>query len=48
MLEQLRADFAQLPGLLAEHVAEEPPEPAPEPELVGAASSAEPDQMGLF
>jgi DNA polymerase len=48
MLEQLRADFARLPGLLAEHVAEEPPEPAPEPELVGAGSSAEPDQMGLF
>jgi len=54
MLEQLRADFARLPELLAEHApgmpgpaaAEDPPDPAPEPELVGAAS--EPDQMGLF
>jgi uracil-DNA glycosylase len=57
MLEQLRADFARLPELLAEHapgvaasagMIEEMPEPAPEPELVGVAAAAEPDQMGLF
>jgi uracil-DNA glycosylase len=57
MLEQLRADFARLPQLLAEQAPEmaapageieEAREPAPEPELVGAAPAAEPDQMGLF
>jgi hypothetical protein len=53
----LRADFARLPELLAEHVPgvaasagmiEEMPEPAPEQELVGATAAAGPDQMGLF
>jgi DNA polymerase len=55
MLEQLRSDFARLPGLLAESspagpAREEPPEPEPEPEpeLVGAASGSEPPQLGLF
>jgi uracil-DNA glycosylase family 4 len=52
MLEQLRADFARIPELLGEQAPsaepEPPMEPEPEPELVGAASAGEPDQMGLF
>ena len=49
MLAQLRADFARLPGLLAEHApAPAPIETLPEPELVGAAAAPEADQMGLF
>jgi uracil-DNA glycosylase family 4 len=45
MLEQLRADFQALPGLLAQS-APAFEEPEPEPELAGVG--AEVDQLGLF
>jgi DNA polymerase len=54
MLEQLRADFAALPKLLAEPLPGEPvpaAEPAAEPELAAVGASGElppPDQLGLF
>ena len=54
MLEQLRADFAALPKLLAEPLpGERTPaaEPAAEPELAAVGASTElppPDQLGLF
>jgi uracil-DNA glycosylase len=51
MLDQLRADFESIPGLLAQALpgpaAETPPEPA-EAELVGAGAGAAADQLGLF
>ena len=51
MLDQLRADFQAIPGLLAQEppplAGEAVPEPA-EPELVTAASVVEVDQLGLF
>jgi uracil-DNA glycosylase len=54
MLEQLRADFAALPKLLAEPLPGDPvpaTEPAAEPELAAIGASEElppPDQLGLF
>jgi uracil-DNA glycosylase family 4 len=54
MLEQLRADFAALPKLLAEPLPGEPvpvAEPAAERELAAVGASEElppPDQLGLF
>ena len=54
MLEQLRADFAGIPGLLGQALpGEQQPEPEPEPEpalaAVGAAEELPPpDQLGLF
>jgi uracil-DNA glycosylase family 4 len=54
MLEQLRADFAALPNLLAEPLPGDPvpaAEPPAEPELAAVGASEElppPDQLGLF
>jgi len=55
MLERLRADFKELPGLLSQQAPgaeRDQPEPEPEPELVAAGAQPQPegwaDQLGLF